>query len=57
MATDDAPGAARDAMVAAGMASEEDVARWSEAFARSDAATDRPTLFAPMFAAIGRRPG
>jgi hypothetical protein len=43
-------------MVAAGLASEGDVARWTDAFARLDATSDRPTLFAPMFAAVGRRP-
>lgn len=49
------PWAARDAMVAAGVATEEDVARWASAFDRFDAAVTRPTLFAPMFAALGRR--
>jgi SAM-dependent methyltransferase len=48
--------AAREAMTAAGMASEEDIARWAEAFDRVDAAPTPPTLFAPMFVAIGRRP-
>jgi hypothetical protein len=48
--------AARDAIVSAGMATAEDVARWASAFDRLDAAATRPTLFAPMFAAIGRRP-
>jgi SAM-dependent methyltransferase len=48
--------AAREAMVAAGLANKEDVARWDRAFARVDAAASRPTLFAPVFAAIGRRP-
>jgi SAM-dependent methyltransferase len=47
--------AAREAMTAAGMASEEDIARWANAFDRADAAATRPTLFAPMFVAIGRR--
>ena len=50
------PWAARDAMVAAGVATEEDVARWAIAFDRLDAAATRPMLFAPMFAAVGRRP-
>jgi SAM-dependent methyltransferase len=48
--------AARGTMVAAGLANKQDVARWDRAFARVDAAASRPTLFAPMFAAIGRRP-
>jgi SAM-dependent methyltransferase len=48
--------AARGAMVAAGLATKEDLARWERAFARADAAGSRPTLFAPVFAAIGRRP-
>jgi hypothetical protein len=43
--------AAREAMTAAGMASEEDIARWADAFDRVDAAATRPTLFAPMFVA------
>jgi SAM-dependent methyltransferase len=48
--------AAREAMVAAGLATREDVARWGRAFSRVDAAASRPTLFAPVFAAVGRRP-
>lgn len=48
--------AARDAMVAAGVAAVDDVARWEAALARADAATERPTFFAPLFTAIGRRP-
>jgi SAM-dependent methyltransferase len=48
--------AAREAMLATGLATREDVARWDRAFARVDAAPSRPTLFAPVFAAIGRRP-
>lgn len=47
--------AARDAMVAAGLATEDDVTRWGRAFERTDATTPRPTFFAPMFVAIGRR--
>lgn len=47
--------AARDAMVASGVVSEADVARWGAAFERTDAATVRPTVFAPQFVAIGRR--
>jgi hypothetical protein len=49
------PWAARDAMVAAGVATEEDVARWTRAFARCDAATTRAMQFVPMFTAVGRR--
>ena len=46
--------AAREAMVAAGMASAEDLRRWERAF---EATARRPaTFFAPMFTAIGRRP-
>ncbi len=48
--------AARDALVAAGLADEGDLARWEEAFQRSDAATVRPTFFGPYFVAVGRRP-
>ena len=48
------PWAARDALVRAGLATEDDVARWAAAFARSDTGPARPTLFAPMFVAIGR---
>ncbi len=47
--------AARDAMLAQGAASHEDVARWGAAFDRLDAADDRPTLFAPIFTAVGRK--
>jgi precorrin-6B methylase 2 len=47
--------AARDAMVASGHATAEDLARWEAAFERLDAATERPTLFAAMFSATGRR--
>ena len=46
--------AAREAMVAAGMATAEDLRRWDQAF---EATAQRPpTFFAPMFTAIGRRP-
>jgi SAM-dependent methyltransferase len=50
------PWAAREAMVAAGLATDQDVARWAGAFERLDAEPTRPTVFAPMFAAVGRRP-
>jgi SAM-dependent methyltransferase len=49
--------AARAAMAAAGLASDEDVARWDRAFVRLEAAETRPTVFAPMFVAVGRLPG
>jgi SAM-dependent methyltransferase len=46
--------AAREAMVAAGMATAEDLRRWEQAF---EATASRPaTFFAPMFTAVGRRP-
>jgi len=48
--------AAREAMVTAGVATEEDVRRWDRAFAELEAAPVRPTIFAPIFAAVGRRP-
>jgi SAM-dependent methyltransferase len=48
--------AAREAMLAAGLATEADVRRWDRAFQEVDAAPVRPTFFAPMFTAVGRRP-
>jgi SAM-dependent methyltransferase len=46
--------AAREAMVAAAMATTEDLRRWERAF---EATATRPaTFFAPMFTAVGRRP-
>ncbi len=45
--------AARDAMLAEGIASADDVRRWEAALARMDAAPERPTLFAPTFIALG----
>jgi hypothetical protein len=48
--------AAREAMVAAGVASSEDLRRWERAFEATAAAARPPTFFAPMFTAIGRRP-
>jgi SAM-dependent methyltransferase len=48
--------AARDALVAEGLAAPADVDRWDAAFRRADAAADRPVLFAPFFTAIGQRP-
>lgn len=49
--------AAREAMLAEGVVSAADVARWEAAFTRMDAAPVRPTLFAPQFVGLGRRPG
>lgn len=48
--------AARDAMLAEGAACTTDLERWEAAFARLDAAKIRPTLFVPLFLAIGQRP-
>lgn len=48
--------AARGALVASGVATEDDVARWDAAFVRSDGMEERPTVFVPIFCAIGRRP-
>ena len=46
--------AARDAMVEAGIATADDLRRWEAAFERLLA--QEPTIFAPMFGAVGRRP-
>jgi SAM-dependent methyltransferase len=46
--------AAREAMVAAGMATAEGLRRWDRAFEAT--ARRPPAFFAPMFTAIGRRP-
>jgi ubiquinone/menaquinone biosynthesis C-methylase UbiE len=46
--------AAREAIVADGFATAADVARWDEALIQ--AGIDPPTLFVPMFSAVGRRP-
>lgn len=48
--------AARNAMVEAGIADQADLARWSATFDAVDAGDIRPTLYAPLFCAIGRRP-
>jgi len=48
--------AARDAMVAQGVATADDVARWGAVLDAVDAAMPRPRIFAPTFVAIGRRP-
>ncbi|MFP5218750.1 MAG: methyltransferase domain-containing protein [Actinomycetes bacterium] len=47
--------AARDAMVAEGVITADDVDRWAAAYERTDAMTVRPTLFAPTFIAVGRK--
>jgi SAM-dependent methyltransferase len=47
--------AARDAMVAAGIATPDDVERWDVALQR--VAAQSPAIFAPVFGAVGRRPG
>jgi len=47
--------AARDALRDEGLATEDDLRRWSAAFERTDAAPIRPTVFAPYFVGIGRR--
>lgn len=48
--------AGRDALVEAGLADAVDLARWEAAFSRVDGMSPRPTLFAPLFFAFGRRP-
>jgi SAM-dependent methyltransferase len=48
--------AARDAMVAAGIADADDVERWRVALEATDTAAERPLVFASVFVAIGRRP-
>ena len=48
--------AAREAMVTAGVATEDDVRRWDRAFQAVQGSPVRPTIFAPIFSAVGRRP-
>jgi SAM-dependent methyltransferase len=48
--------AARDAMVAAGVATGDDLRRWDRALRDVQAAPVRPTVSVPVFAAVGRRP-
>ncbi|HEV2071252.1 MAG TPA: methyltransferase domain-containing protein, partial [Acidimicrobiales bacterium] len=48
--------AARDALVAAGLATSDDVERWRLALERLDAVAERVTVFVPLFFAFGRRP-
>lgn len=47
--------AAREALVAAGLATEDDVERWRSALERLDGVADRLTVFVPLFLAVGRR--
>jgi SAM-dependent methyltransferase len=51
------PWAARDAMVAQGVATADDVARWGAVLDAMDGVMPRPRIFAPTFVAIGRRRG
>jgi 2-polyprenyl-3-methyl-5-hydroxy-6-metoxy-1,4-benzoquinol methylase len=51
------PWAARDAMLADGVVSTDDLARWEAAFERTDRAERRPTLFVSTFIALGRKGG
>lgn len=48
--------AARHAMVAAGVITDDDVSRWEAAFADLDTVVPRPWAFIPTFVAVGRRP-
>ncbi|RNL81285.1 methyltransferase domain-containing protein [Nocardioides marmorisolisilvae] len=48
--------AARDVMLAQGAVTEADVSRWGAAFDRLDGQPVRPTIFAPSFLGIGRKP-
>ena len=47
--------AARESMLADGIATAEDVARWGEALDRMDHSAVRPTVFVANFVAIGRK--
>jgi SAM-dependent methyltransferase len=46
--------AARDAMLAAGIVTTADLDRWERALTELDDRPDRPTLFMPVFTALGR---
>jgi SAM-dependent methyltransferase len=48
--------AARDAMLAAGVVTADDLRRWDQALTELDARPDRPTGFMPVFTAVGRAP-
>jgi SAM-dependent methyltransferase len=47
--------AARQAIVDAGLATDEDVARWDRAFLALDHMQPRPTIYYPVFICVGRR--
>ncbi|MGH3934232.1 MAG: methyltransferase domain-containing protein [Pseudonocardiaceae bacterium] len=49
--------AARDALLAEGLATADDVSRWAAAFERVDALPIRPWMTIAAFMAIGRKPG
>ncbi|MGH4006653.1 MAG: methyltransferase domain-containing protein [Pseudonocardiaceae bacterium] len=49
--------AARDALVAAGLATAKDLSRWAAAFERVDALVTRPWMTVASFIAVGRKPG
>jgi SAM-dependent methyltransferase len=48
--------AAREAMLADGIVDKHVLDRWEAALARLDSSPVRPTIFAPQFTAVGRRP-
>jgi hypothetical protein len=48
--------AAHESMLADGIATPQDITRWEAAFERMDTAKVRPTVFAPNFIGIGRKP-
>ncbi len=48
--------AARQTLLDAGLATQDDVERWNAAFESIEGAEPRPTLFVPLFFAFGRRP-
>lgn len=50
------PWAAREAMLAAGVATADDVTRWAAAFDELDRSADPPTLFAPAFVCVAAYP-
>jgi len=51
------PWAGRDSMLAQGTITQDDVDRWQGGFEKSDALEVRPTIFVPLFIAIGRVAG
>ena len=48
--------AARESLLAAGLATPDDVERWRAALEQWDRSGPRPTLYVPLFFAFGRRP-